>query len=57
MSTAEYPPLPEDDFAAIVARDDRAGDGLTVMDTDVWVDRHRLILEVRRLQALAGEGS
>lgn len=57
MSTAEYPPLPEDDFAAIVARDERAGDGLTVMDTDVWVDRHRLIMEVRRLKALAGEGS
>lgn len=56
MSSSDHPPLRDDDFAAIVARDEQAGDGLSVIDLDVWIDRHRLILEVHRLRALIREG-
>lgn len=56
MSSSDHPPLQDDDFAAIVARDEQAGDGLSVIDLDVWIDRHRLILEVHRLRALIREG-
>lgn len=34
----------------MIARDDLAGDGISVLDALVWQDRHLLILEVKRLQ-------
>lgn len=38
------------DLAAMIARDDAAGDGLSRPDDLVYTDRHRLIEEVQRLR-------
>lgn len=45
-------PLSQDDLDAMIARDELAGDGISVMDSLVWEDRHLLILEVIRLREL-----
>lgn len=43
-------PLTDDALAAMIARDDAAGDGHAVPDTEVFMDRHLLLREVRRLR-------
>jgi hypothetical protein len=44
--------LPDDDLAAMIARDNSAGDGLSTRDDLVYTDRHLLIVEVQRLREL-----
>ena len=48
--------LSDNDLAAMIARDDAAGDGLSTRDDQVYIDRHRLIQEVQRLRALPVPG-
>jgi hypothetical protein len=44
-------PLSAEQLAAIIRRDEDAGDGITIADSMVFLDRHALINEVQRLQA------
>lgn len=45
-------PLTDDVLAAMIARDDAAGDGHVQADDLVFTDRHLLIVEVKRQQEL-----
>ena len=42
--------LSDDLLAAMIARDEEAGDGLTTVDNEVFTNRHLLIAEVQRLR-------
>ena len=44
--------LSDDDLAAMIARDEAAGDGLSTFDSAVYTDRHLLISEVQRQREL-----
>lgn len=43
-------PLTDEILTAIALRDDAAGDGLVILDTSAALDRHLLLMEVRRLR-------
>lgn len=45
-------PLTDDVLAAMIARDDAAGDGVSTPDDLVFTDRHLLLVEVRRQRDL-----
>jgi hypothetical protein len=42
----------DQEWAAIVARDEAAGDGISVADPLVFADRHDLVVEVSRLRGI-----